>query len=323
MAHPMNSVCWNFQFQPAPMHGHRNLSTTLKCVSSYKREPAIVFEDQEISSFIAPFKLSLIGGFHSFIAQRHMVISWISHEGVQMVYQFSPYIGIFCISSVDCLRGIADSLFQQIKLFSIARVIGKPLRIGKPTACLSRPSIARVCVKIDLLKPLPVRVCIGTSSRKGFWQPVANENLPPYCSSCFCLVHIVHSCKRRQFPLQPLENQVTAQPLSSSDLASSSRPQDQPIFGQQGALETANSYCPAESNDPVCALTALMLKEQRNRVYSSLLAKPPATVSDIRQLVAILLALHSLKTVLSSSVEEVYPTDSLQLPHTVVDLSTF
>ncbi|KAI5649765.1 hypothetical protein M9H77_35770 [Catharanthus roseus] len=43
-------------------------------------------------------------------------------------------------------------LLNKPTLFSIANLIGKPMKIDGPTTNLSRPSIARICVEMDLLK---------------------------------------------------------------------------------------------------------------------------------------------------------------------------
>ncbi|XP_027166481.1 uncharacterized protein LOC113766495 [Coffea eugenioides] len=51
-------------------------------------------------------------------------------------------------------------LFDKQCLFQIVSCLGRPLFIDAATAALSRPSVARVCVEIDLLKELPHRVWI-------------------------------------------------------------------------------------------------------------------------------------------------------------------
>ena len=55
------------------------------------------------------------------------------------------------------------------------------------TIALSPPSVARVCVEIDLLNPLPKRVWVGvgTNDAEDVWQPLEPGNLPLYCSFCF------------------------------------------------------------------------------------------------------------------------------------------
>lgn len=68
-------------------------------------------------------------------------------------------------------------------------VIGKPLKIDEATINFTRPSVARVCIEVDLLNTLPHHIWIGTSLSSGFWQAVASEGLPSYCTLCSKLGH--------------------------------------------------------------------------------------------------------------------------------------
>lgn len=69
------------------------------------------------------------------------------------------------------LLGLPIHLFHKSTLFSIANLIGRPIMIDQPTAALSRPSVARVCIEIDLKKLLPKRVWVYCGSDfEGFWQ---------------------------------------------------------------------------------------------------------------------------------------------------------
>lgn len=70
------------------------------------------------------------------------------------------------------------------------------MKIDEPTANLSRPSIARICVEVDLLKDLLIKIWIGTGVGKGFWQSVLCENLPPYCSYCKKIGHGTFNFKK-------------------------------------------------------------------------------------------------------------------------------
>lgn len=57
--------------------------------------------------------------------------------------------------------------FKREALFQIAALIGTPLRLDAATISLKRPSIARVQVEIDLLKPNPTKVWIGMENLEG------------------------------------------------------------------------------------------------------------------------------------------------------------
>lgn len=51
--------------------------------------------------------------------------------------------------------------FDNHSLFSIAQAVGKPLIIDAAMASLTRPSVARICIQVDLMKPIPEDVWIG------------------------------------------------------------------------------------------------------------------------------------------------------------------
>ncbi|KAK4384595.1 hypothetical protein Sango_3044800 [Sesamum angolense] len=48
------------------------------------------------------------------------------------------------------LPSLPVHLFEKNALFTLASKIGKPLRMDEPTADLSRPDLARVCVELDV-----------------------------------------------------------------------------------------------------------------------------------------------------------------------------
>lgn len=68
------------------------------------------------------------------------------------------------------LEGFPIHLFNKAILFSIKNLLCKTIKIDEPTTNISRPSVARICIEVDLLKDLPTRIWIGTGSGKGFWQ---------------------------------------------------------------------------------------------------------------------------------------------------------
>lgn len=69
-------------------------------------------------------------------------------------------------------------LFNQLGLFSIGSLLGKPLILDAATGNLSRPNVARLCVEVYLLKRLPHRIWLDCESIEGFWQDVLYEKLP-------------------------------------------------------------------------------------------------------------------------------------------------
>src|SRR4051812_13507762 len=85
-------------------------------------------------------------------------------------------------------------LFNKSGLFSIGSLLGKPLTLDSATADLSRPSVARICVEIDLLKKLPTTVRLDCEAPEGFWQEVIYEKLPSYCKTCKRFGHDSNAC---------------------------------------------------------------------------------------------------------------------------------
>ncbi|KAL0400831.1 UNVERIFIED_CONTAM: hypothetical protein Slati_4113000 [Sesamum latifolium] len=85
-------------------------------------------------------------------------------------------------------------LSQKKSLFGIASLVGLPLKLDEATADGFRPSMARICVELDLLKTRPESIWIGTEGRY-FSQPVVYERCPKYCSQCLHLGHGVKECR--------------------------------------------------------------------------------------------------------------------------------
>ncbi|KAL0414921.1 UNVERIFIED_CONTAM: hypothetical protein Slati_3324000 [Sesamum latifolium] len=84
-------------------------------------------------------------------------------------------------------------LFRKDALFTIASFVGTPLQIGDSTFNKSKLSRARVCIEIDLLKPLVKEVDLQIHSRT-FVQKVEYEQVPQYCSLCKHVGHHDSEC---------------------------------------------------------------------------------------------------------------------------------
>ncbi|CAI9112842.1 OLC1v1013336C1 [Oldenlandia corymbosa var. corymbosa] len=80
-------------------------------------------------------------------------------------------------------------------LYSIASAVGKPLQVDALTLNLTRPSVARFCVEVDLLKELPKSIRIGKKGKK-FEQFYTYEYVPAYCQSCCKIGHKAIDCRK-------------------------------------------------------------------------------------------------------------------------------
>jgi hypothetical protein len=78
-------------------------------------------------------------------------------------------------------------LFHKKGLFSIAKLVGTPFKVDESTANRTRPSMARICVEVDLLKPVHEEIFIGYGGTM-VKQKVVYEDLPDYGSKCHHLV---------------------------------------------------------------------------------------------------------------------------------------
>lgn len=141
-------------------------------------------------------------GFQSCLDEGNLVPRWFSYacfswgpdfrsdveSSVAPVWISLPNLPLFPIGK-NCLQ-------------SIRHLIGKPLSIENVIADLSRPSVAHICVEIDLLKKLPHRLWLECGdSIPWFWQDIIYEKLPHYCRHCRRLGHDVTICKQANPPL--------------------------------------------------------------------------------------------------------------------------
>lgn len=79
-------------------------------------------------------------------------------------------------------------------LEAIVNRIGRFLCLDKPIATLARPSVARMCVEIDLRRP--TQIWVGLYD--GFCQPIIYEKLPKYCTNCHLQGHNAPECLKKK-----------------------------------------------------------------------------------------------------------------------------
>ncbi|KAL0433846.1 UNVERIFIED_CONTAM: hypothetical protein Slati_2718900 [Sesamum latifolium] len=84
-------------------------------------------------------------------------------------------------------------LFRKDALHAIAKFVRVPLQIADSTFSRSMLSRARVCIEIDLLKPLVKELDLQINGRT-FVQKVEYEQVPQYCSLCKHVEHHYLDC---------------------------------------------------------------------------------------------------------------------------------
>ncbi|VFQ98624.1 unnamed protein product [Cuscuta campestris] len=98
-------------------------------------------------------------------------------------------------------------LHEQRALFNIASMLGTPLKVDQATLNFTRPKCARVCVEVDVSKPLHQRIHIKHVDEDLFFQ-VQYEDPPVFCNFCRKLGHNLHSCKlAKPMVREPLKDQ--------------------------------------------------------------------------------------------------------------------
>lgn len=120
--------------------------------------------------------------------------TWIINKLPMHTFRWSLYFHVNKETSLApvwfSLPVLLAHLFDNHCLFSIARVIGKPLFIDTVTTCLIRSSVVRICVEVDSLKAMVDLAWIGLQGENvDFWQLILFENLPSYYSSCWKVGH--------------------------------------------------------------------------------------------------------------------------------------
>lgn len=111
------------------------------------------------------------------------------------------------------LSNIPVNLYHKSILMGIAKGLGKPLKVDATTLNFERARFARVCVEVNLSKPLKGSVIIN--GERFF---VAYEGLTNICSKCGIYGHLVHSCPlgAPAPTIQALPPNVVEQPNAST-----------------------------------------------------------------------------------------------------------
>lgn len=87
--------------------------------------------------------------------------------------------------------------YDESFLRAMAAVIGTPVRVDRNTLGVARGRFARVCVEIELQKPV-----IGKIWVHGHWCKVEYEGLHYICAGCGCYGHLVRTAPNRLLQLR-------------------------------------------------------------------------------------------------------------------------
>lgn len=90
------------------------------------------------------------------------------------------------------ISNIPVNFYHNAILLGIAKGLGRPVKVDDTTLNFERARFARVCVEVNLSRPLK-----GTVMINGERYFVAYEGLTNICSGCGIYGHLVHNCPRR------------------------------------------------------------------------------------------------------------------------------
>ncbi|KAL3513387.1 hypothetical protein ACH5RR_026104 [Cinchona calisaya] len=140
----------------------------------YRGKLTLLYIDEEIAILSKPLKHALIG----FIHHCHILITLKKRKTTNIV-DFRVDQESLVAPVWVFLKHIPFYLCEKQLVFSIASMIGTPLKMDASTTTLSCSSVERFCVEVDVSKPLLQRVSIGNEgSSFGRWQYIHYEDLP-------------------------------------------------------------------------------------------------------------------------------------------------
>ncbi|KAG8371874.1 hypothetical protein BUALT_Bualt12G0008300 [Buddleja alternifolia] len=148
---------------------------------------------------------------------------------------------------------LAIVLYQPEILFTIAKGIGKPVKMDHNTYKSARGRFARFCVQVELSKPLLLAVEINDIR-----YLITYENLPSICFSCGRVGH-----KNTSYPA-PAKSQQPSQDHSSSEMETGDGPavrgkdKQEEMYGAWLQVEKSSYRCGGHQNK-----AKGMLKEKR------------------------------------------------------------
>jgi len=97
------------------------------------------------------------------------------------------------------LAHIPVNFYHKTILMGIAKGLGKPIKVDCTTLKVERARFARICVEVNLNKPLK-----GTVMINGERYCVSYEGISTICSSCGMYGHLAYSCPRKVLEETPI-----------------------------------------------------------------------------------------------------------------------
>ncbi|XP_057453177.1 uncharacterized protein LOC130745048 [Lotus japonicus] len=110
------------------------------------------------------------------------------------------------------IPGLGMQFYDEDILLTLATGVGTPIKVDIHTADMRLGKFARICVEIDLDKPV-----VGTLRLRGTWYNIEYEGLHLLCPKCGCYGHLSRKCKvETPTPVVVQTQTQTAAPTTSA-----------------------------------------------------------------------------------------------------------
>ncbi|XP_057426142.1 uncharacterized protein LOC130719538 [Lotus japonicus] len=139
------------------------------------------------------------------------------------------------------IPGLGLQLYHRRILMTIAKGVGKPLKVDMNTVNMSKGRFARVCVEIDLDQPV-----VGMLRLRGTWYKIEYEGLHLLCGGSGWYSHLTRNCVAP--PMQKLvPTAVVGTPVEvNQDHVTA--PAAEPVVERQEGNPNSNPIQPANGN---------------------------------------------------------------------------
>ncbi|CAN1816323.1 hypothetical protein LINPERHAP1_LOCUS27738 [Linum perenne] len=167
--------------------------------------PRIIFSEEEIRSFYKPWSKALVvkvleKSFSFLTVKRRLESLWARSGNIQVCDLANNFFLVRFSNEQDYQRAAFEGPWK-VAVTRIGNCIGRTVQLDLATAEGARARYARVCVEIDLTKPL-----LGKYSIEGRILLIEYESLENICFGCGAYGHKIGDC-----PVGPasLETEVT------------------------------------------------------------------------------------------------------------------
>jgi hypothetical protein len=166
------------------------------------------------------------------LADREKIMSegpWMIFDHYLAVAQWSPAFASPTAQVEKTLvwirfPGLNLLFYDESFLLALTSTIGTPVKVNTNTLNVERGRFARICVEIDLTKPVVGKVWIN-----GHWYKVQYEGLHIICAACGCYGHITRNCTKPTTTIEAVEKTPNQQEaiVNGTSAATARFPQQQ------------------------------------------------------------------------------------------------